>query len=123
MTCQPASEWHQPERFYEVLGRVMAALATIGVLDEMTELRWWSADQTWKVEWRTGPDPHQVAAMLWQGAADPQDPASLALRATTSLDRSNGSPHYAYLQVQGVPVMLRVLDPAESGTELVAAPA
>ncbi|WP_406071613.1 hypothetical protein [Micromonospora sp. NBC_01638] len=61
------------------------------------QARWWSADQTWKVEWRAGPDPHEVAAMLWQAAADPEHPASRALRAMTSLDRSNGSPHYAYL--------------------------
>ncbi|WP_330441373.1 hypothetical protein OHB44_33240 (plasmid) [Micromonospora sp. NBC_00821] len=121
MTSQPASEFHQPERYFAALGRVMHALALIGVLGEMTALRWWSADQTWKIEWRTGPDPHQVAAMLWQAAADLQHPASRALRGMTSLDRSNGSPHYAYLQVLDVPVMLRALDPAASDTRLAAA--
>ena len=59
--------------------------------------------------------------MLWQAAADRQHPASRALCGMTSLDRSNGSPHYAYLQVLDVPVMLRALDPVAPDTGLAAA--
>ncbi|MFY1599508.1 hypothetical protein [Micromonospora sp. WMMD737] len=114
MTMHPVSEWYQPQRFYEALGRVMAALEATRTLDGATELHWWSADHTWKIEWRQGPYPYDVAARLWRDAAAAECDVALAAGGLIRLEPATGSPHYAFLRVMDVPVMLRALEPVDA---------
>lgn len=111
MTGELASERHQPQRFYEALGRTMAALRASGALEGARALHWWHADQTWKIEWREGPYPYEAAARLWQAAASDESLAALALGGMIRLDPPTGGPGTAFLRVLDVPVMLRALDP------------
>ncbi|SBT69309.1 hypothetical protein GA0070622_6434 [Micromonospora sediminicola] len=111
MSDRPASEWHQPQRFYEALGRTMAALDVSRALEGATELRWWSADHTWKIEWREGPYPYEVAARLWQDASAAESTVALAVGGLIRLDPPTGSPNYTLMRVMNVPVLLRALEP------------
>jgi hypothetical protein len=104
-----------PGQFYEVLGRVLAAVKdSSSVLQSADWVDWWEGAPggSWHIEWQGGPFPHEVAADLLTGARNIGE-GSPALRG--ALDdcpqlRSNGCDR-AVLTVHSVPVHLRALEP------------
>ncbi|MEV0588174.1 hypothetical protein [Nonomuraea sp. NPDC050310] len=97
-------------RRYEAFGRVMAALAAEAeIIESCRDLTWWrGADHAWHLEWRDGPYAHEVAEALIAGVRDPGFDGSLAALA------GPGGPASAVLDVMGVRVELRAIDPTGS---------
>jgi hypothetical protein len=108
-------ERDDPARFYEALGRVMAALRESGGLRGVS-LDWWNADGGWQIEWQQGPFPAEVAQALLAaaGVVDEEDFRGGPLRAAAVVEPGRPSPYpdsNAHLRVLGVPVTLRAAEP------------
>ncbi|MFF5073073.1 hypothetical protein ACFY2R_18250 [Micromonospora olivasterospora] len=100
-----------PARYYEALGRTMAALRESQALNGAHSLDWWPGlgGITWEVEWQAGPFAYEAVDALLR-AVDDEGPAWHALH---GLVREGADPdrHYAHLVVLDVPVTLRALTP------------
>ncbi|HEX8343336.1 MAG TPA: hypothetical protein VF657_01150 [Actinoplanes sp.] len=104
-----------PRAFYEVLGRVMAAIRDASTLSGVKNLDWWSGagGREWHIEWVGGAFPHEVAAALLNDARAADSEGNGALRGCLDdVPRfvSNGCDH-AVMVVSGVPVHLRAWEP------------
>lgn len=103
----PEAETAARARRYEALGRVMAELAGHSeLLQTCRDLNWWQgSDLAWYIEWRDGPYASEVAELLAdriRGADGDGTPAGPAGPAT---------PTRAALDVLGVSIVLRAIDP------------
>lgn len=89
-------------RRYEVLGRVMAELAgEAEFIESCRDLTWWRGYDSWHLEWRDGPFAAEVATVLRARLAD--------LGLVTGAAPGNDA--CAVLEVMGVRVELRAIDP------------
>lgn len=95
-------------RRYEALGRVMAALSgEAEMLEACRDLTWWrGADHSWYVEWRDGPHAAEVAALLVERIGGP------APYGTAATPVGPATASTAALDVMGVVVVLRAIDPS-----------
>jgi hypothetical protein len=102
-----------PRRFYEALGRVMAAIRECHALDGAHHLDWWfgAGGRTWEIEWRDGPYPSEVAQTLIDHATRTDDHSGVALRGIVNRGAPGIHAGRAFLTVLDVPVTLRALEP------------
>jgi hypothetical protein len=101
-------------RFYQVLGRVMEAIRSSSLLSGVQHLDWWPSQgrREWHIEWKGGPFPHELAAVLIQEAADPEHGCRALRERMGPLPqfRSDGRGR-AVLTIDGVPVHLLAWQP------------
>ncbi|WP_141714209.1 hypothetical protein [Micromonospora inyonensis] len=105
-----------PGRYYEALGRVMAALRDSRALDGAHSLDWWPGlgGITWEVEWQEGPFAYEAVDVVLRAIDGEEGPAGHALRGVVQ-EGPEPDRHYAqHLLVLGVPVTLRALTPVGS---------
>ncbi|WP_185082778.1 hypothetical protein [Nonomuraea muscovyensis] len=89
-------------RRYEALGRVMAVLSgEADFIESCRDLTWWRGYDSWHLEWRDGPFASEVAALLREHLEE----AGLVTAAAPGNDAC------AVLEVMGVRVELRAIDP------------
>ncbi|WP_308169799.1 hypothetical protein [Acrocarpospora catenulata] len=91
-------------RRYEVLGRVLAALAAEPeAIESCRDLAWWQgAGDGWEIEWREGPYAGELSALLADRLRD---------GGLDELRRGPAEHATAVLEVLGVPVTLCAIDP------------
>ncbi|SCF50050.1 hypothetical protein GA0070563_12622 [Micromonospora carbonacea] len=102
-----------PARYYEALGRAMAALRESQVLNGAHSLDWWPGlgGTTWEVEWQEGPFAHEAVDALLRAVNDDEGPARHPLHGLVREGDADPDRHYAHLVVRDVPVTLRALTP------------